>query len=150
MIEPATFEDLPQILALQHAGFEPIAAMIGSRDIPALRMDLKGMEEDYRNRTILKYTENGKIVGTVRGRMCDDGSCYLGALVVDPGYQRRGIAPKLIRAIEAHFAHCSKYTLFTSSVTPHTSALYRSLGYREVSREPEHGVDLIFMEKENS
>ena len=103
---------------------------------------------EWQTGTILKCVTGGRIVGSVRAHLAPGRVCRIGKLVVDPACQRMGIGEKLMREIEAlHVGQCEAYTLFTAADTHHTSALYRRLGYREVSRRTHGEIEMIYMEK---
>ncbi len=140
--------DLPQIHKLQYEAFGRVAEVINNYDLPPLKQTLSQMEEEFQTYTTLKYCIDGRIVGSIRGRLDDEKVCHIGVLIVATDFQNMGIGRALIEAIETQFLHCKKYSLFTSPETPNTSYLYSKLGYKEVSRGDLKGINMIFMEKE--
>ncbi len=62
-----------------------------------------------------------------------DGSCWLGGILIDQGYQRRGYGRKAIQAAIAMLAEEGGYQYFALSYSPDNPAkhLYHSLGFIE-------------------
>ena len=82
---------------------------------------------------ITKATEDDKIVGSVRA-YGENGTVYIGKLIIHPDWQRKGIGTKLLLEIE-HIYRDKRYELFTSTRSTGNIKLYEHLGYK------------IFMEK---
>jgi diamine N-acetyltransferase len=63
----------------------------------------------------------------------DDGSCWLGGILIDQRYQRRGYGRKAIQAAIAMLAEKGGYQHFALSYAPDNPAkhLYHSLGFVE-------------------
>ena len=77
-ITKASEEDLQEILDLQHLAYQSEAALFGRQDIQPLTETLDELAEEYKAGTDLKMTdENGKIIGSVRGKEAD-GTLYIG------------------------------------------------------------------------
>ncbi len=150
LIAIAKEEDLSEILALQKKAFSIIARIIDRYDIQPLVQTLEETRQEAAEFTVLKYVLDGRIVGTVRGRMLDGGNCYIGKLAVDPDAHNKGIGRKLMQAIESHFADCRGYELFTSTVTPNTHHLYKSLGYEITRIGQGDGVTILHFGKRNN
>ncbi len=68
------------------------------------------------------------IIGSVRAND-QDGTCYIGKLIVHPNHQNKGIGKMLMNAIEGLFQK-SRYELFTGSKSEKNIALYEKLGYK--------------------
>ena len=99
-ITRASEEDLQEILDLQHLAYQSEAALFGRQDIQPLTETLDELAEEYKAGTVLKMTdENGKIIGSVRGKEAD-GTLYIGKLMVHPDHQRKGYGRRLVTAIE--------------------------------------------------
>lgn len=147
-IKKATEYDLLEILALQRRAFLPIATLLGSTDIQPLNQDYLDIVDEYLESTVLIYTIDNKIVGSVRAYQDTNNNCHIGKLIVDPEYQNKGIGGALMTQIEKEFPSSKKYQLFTGEITPNTLHLYSKLGYKEISRT-EDKIRMIIMEKEN-
>jgi len=147
IIEHAAAEDAADILALQKSAFTGEAEIYGDPNIPPLTQTLDSLIADFSRYTFLKASLDGRIVGSVRA--CEqDGTCYIGRLIVDPGCQNRGIGRQLMAAIEAAFSHVERYELFTGHLSERNLYFYKKLGYDEFKREPIHpGLTHVFMEK---
>lgn len=139
--------ELAEILKLQYEAFGRVAKEINNHDLPSLKQTEQQLQEEFPSCTMLKYCMDGRMVGSIRGKLDDAGVCHVGALIVATGFQNQGIGRALMEAIEKQFPDCEKYALFTSMNTPNTSYLYKKLGYKEVSRRKLNGIDMIFMEK---
>jgi len=100
-IAPAGLNDIPQLNSLVNSAYRGESAKKGwthEADLIAgeLRTDenvLKGMLTNP-NAVILKYTQDGKIIGCVYLEKQQD-HLYLGMLSVSPDVQARGIGKKI-------------------------------------------------------
>jgi ribosomal protein S18 acetylase RimI-like enzyme len=149
IIEKALAEDMREILDLQRKAFAPVAVLVNDMNIPPMTQTYEDMAGEYDQRYFLKYTLDGKIVGSVCGYMDAHGACQIERLIVDPDYQKRGIGQMLMREIERRFAGCDRYELFTGEKTQNTVRLYTRLGYEKTHTEDMDGVSLVYMRKDN-
>ena len=148
MIRQASREAFPAILKLQLLAFGEVAERLGLASIPPLEQTLEHLREEARNSVFFKYTENSRIVGSVRGCLDGKNVCHVGKLVVDPARRNRGIGQQLMLALEEHFrGQAAAYLLFTSADTPETLYLYLKLGYTELYRKEAGGMTTVFLEK---
>lgn len=147
-ISPARKEDLEEILALQKIAFVDEARQIGIMDIPALKQDLKSIQEEFEMHTFLKCTFKGKIIGSVRGYTKQE-TTYLGKLFVDSSYRQRGIGSALVQALCAALP-AKRYEIFTSEKSCENIALYEKLGFVEYKREKLKGfpIEAVFLQKQ--
>ena len=89
---------------------------------------------EYKKGIILKaLDEKGKIIGSVRGYL-EDGTVYIGKLMVHPQDQGKGIGTKLLLSIEKEFPGY-RYELFTSTKSKRNIKLYEKLGYKVFSEK---------------
>lgn len=147
-IETATREDASDILAVQKLAFVSEAAIYNDNSIPPLTETVDEVLVAMSEETILKAVRNGIIVGSVRGRLLPDGTCYVGRLVVHPNIQRMGIGTKLMAAIENRFPAAKRYELFTGNLSVINIKLYERLGYRVFcEKRLLETVNLVGMEK---
>ena len=98
MIRQASREDFPAILKHQLLAFGEVAERLGLSSIPPLEQTLEHLREEARNSVFFKYTENSRIVGSVRGCLDGKNVCHVGKLVVDPARRNRGIGQQLMLA----------------------------------------------------
>ena len=88
-ITRASEEDLQEILDLQHLAYQSEAALFGRKDIQPLTETLDERIEEYKAGAVLKMTdENGKIIGSVRGKEAE-GNLYMRKLMADADEQRK-------------------------------------------------------------
>ena len=146
-ITRASEEDLQEILELQHLAYQSEAALFGRQDIQPLTETLDELAEEYKAGTVLKMVdENGKIIGSVRGKEAD-GTLYIGKLMVHPDHQRKGYGRKLVTAIEECFPG-RRYELFTSTRSIQNIRLYESLGYKKFDeRDADGEIRFVYLEK---
>ncbi|QGY47387.1 GNAT family N-acetyltransferase [Maribellus comscasis] len=146
-IQPALLNDLKQILQLQKDCYQSEAKIYDNFDIPPLTQSLKSLEEDFNRQTILKAELGGKLVASVRA-FRENGTCFIGRLIVKEDFQNRGIGRKMMKAIEAVFSDCYRYELFTGFKSVKNLNLYHKLGYREFKRHKENEkLTIVFFEK---
>ncbi|ACH38748.1 acetyltransferase, GNAT family [Citrifermentans bemidjiense Bem] len=146
-IEPATPEDAAEILALQKAAYLSEGELYGDLSIPPLTQTLEELVQSFGRNTILKAVQEGRIVGSVNGRI-SNGRCLVGRLMVRPDLQGRGLGTLLLAAIEEKFADAVCYQLFTGEKSVANIRLYERLGYRVYERKEVPGsVAVVFMEK---
>lgn len=97
--------------------------------------------------SVLKATIDGQIVGSVRGRLEDDG-CHVHRLAVHPAHQRQGLGELLMRAIEDAFPKVQAFHLETGHLSVGNLRLYTKLGYVEHSRRSiDRNVVLVGLSK---
>jgi ribosomal protein S18 acetylase RimI-like enzyme len=147
VVEHAQVEDAQAILDLQKLAYQSEAALYGDTTIPPLTQTIESMRADFERHTILKVTEAGRIIGSVRGRLEGD-TCHIGRLIVHPDYQGRGIGTRLMGEIERQFASAARYELFTGDRSERNLYLYQKLGY-SIFREEQliPNVRLVYLEK---
>ena len=135
IVETALESDLEEILALQKLAYISEAEICNDFSIPPLLQTIEEIKEEYRNRVFLKVINDGKIVGSVRAHMQDD-TCYIGKLIVHPGFQNNGIGTTLLREIENHFKTCKRYELFTgrNSVRNFEFCVLGKIGHTDAAR----------------
>jgi len=146
-IEIATIQDVPEILELQYKAFRPVAESLNWLDAPNLtEIEEHACGELLKYTTLKMLSDDGKIIGSVRGRV-EDGSLYIGRLMVLPEFQKNGYGRILLRKIQSILPH-SRAWLDTSGDVPETVSFYEREGFRTFeSRRFENGVSWIFMEK---
>lgn len=134
-IERATLSDAGEILALQKLAFLTEAELYGD-GIQPLHQTMEEIRAEFDDMLFLKaHFHDGRIVGSVRARMLEDGSCWIGKLIVHPDFRRRGIGAELMRRIEACFPSATRFELFTGARSEGNISLYKGLGYREFKRD---------------
>jgi DNA/RNA-binding domain of Phe-tRNA-synthetase-like protein/ribosomal protein S18 acetylase RimI-like enzyme len=147
LIEQAAVQDAAEILTLQKLAYQSEAAIYGDYTIPPLTQSLDSMVTQFQHDMVLKAVLDGKIVGSVRGYL-QDGTCYIGRLIVHPDFQNRGLGTRLMREIEARFGQAERCELFTGENSLKDLHIYHKLGYQPVRREQlTERVRLVYLEK---
>ena len=118
-----------------------------NQDIPPLKQTLTDVENEFQKGIILKALDEDKtIIGSVRA-FCDNGTVYIGKLMVHPKMQKKGIGTKLLLEIENEYPN-QRYELFTSTRSEKNIALYQKLGYKIFDEEQvTEELRFVYMEK---
>ncbi len=135
-----TEADLQEIQELQYLAYQSEAKLFNSQDIPPLKQTLEEIRGEFQKGIILKAVEvevegeadvdvedNEKVIGSVRAYV-DEGTVFIGKLMVHPKMQGKGIGTKLLYEIEKE-CPASRYELFTSTKSIKNIALYEKIGY---------------------
>ena len=146
-IEIATINDVPELLDLQYKAFRPVAESLNWLDAPTLTETVEHALGEFLKYTTLKMLDDdGKIIGSVRGRV-EDGALYIGRLMVLPECQGRGYGKILFREIQKRLPH-NRVWLFTCGEVQRTVSFYEREGFRTFHTEHfENGHTWISMEK---
>jgi len=147
IITKAESADLNEILVLQHLAYQSEAKLLNDFTIPPLKQAFSELNQEYEKGIILKaIDENGIIIGSVRAYI-EDGTAYIGKLIVHPTKQKQGLGTKLLQEIE-HECTAERYELFTSDRSISNLRLYESLGYSKIREEKvSEKLTFIFLEK---
>ena len=147
IIELADEQDARAILDLQRLAYQSEAAIYDDYTIAPLTQTLEETLADFEQQVVLKATMDGRIVGSVRGRLRGD-SCEIGRLIVHPDLQNRGIGTALMNRIEQHFPAVRRFELCTGHASERNLYLYGRLGYRAFDRRPvSNNLTMVLMEK---
>jgi GNAT superfamily N-acetyltransferase len=147
IIQRAAFWDAAEILALQKLAYRSEAAIYCDDTIPPLTQTLAEMEDDLRNKVVLKVVIDGRIVGSVRAYE-EQETCFIGRLIVHPDLWGQGIGTRLMHDIEQIFDHAGRFELFTGDKSTRNLSLYRKLGYKASRRQAiTDALTLVFLEK---
>ena len=144
MITKATFEDVSALNKLINSAYRGESSkkgwtteanlLEGSR---TTEKELTEIIQDKKN-TILKFTENNQIIGSVLLIEKED-QLYLGMLTVSPELQNSGIGKKLMQEAEIHASKLglSKIVMTVISVREELISWYKRNGYQDTgAREP--------------
>lgn len=146
-LEVASIQDAQSILALQKLAYISEAEIYSDYDIDPLIQTLDSLRSDFEKQVFLKVSVSGKIVGSVRGYV-DNGTCYIGRLIVHPDFQNQGIGKQLMNEIESFFKNAERYELFTGHRSERNLYLYQKLGYSVYKTEQINDkLVLMFLEK---
>lgn len=143
----AKIGDAAKILSIQKLAYRSEAELYGDFNIEPLKQNVNDVEKAFEDYLILKYIEDGELVGSVRAYQ-KDRTCYIGKLMVHPDFQNKGIGKALMNEIERQF-NVERFELFTGSKSEKNINFYEKLGYagyktKKLDREE---TIFIFMEK---
>lgn len=128
IISTAQLADLNAILQLQYEAYQSEAELYQDYSIQPLTQTMEELEQEFAAGILLKAEQDGRIVGSVRGRI-QDGVLSIGKLIVAPSHQNQGIGTRLMHAIECWDAKIHRCELFTGHKSVKNLALYERLGY---------------------
>jgi ribosomal protein S18 acetylase RimI-like enzyme len=149
MIRRAVEGDLPEILNIQRLAFKDEAAFVGDLNIKPMSQTLDELIKEFELMLILAYVQNGKILGSVRGKE-EGGTCFISRLVVHPSHWGRGIGRSLMHEIERSFGDAKRYELYTREDNTRTRPFYRGLGYLPFKTEKvSDSLTFVHLEKIN-
>ncbi|MEE1939098.1 GNAT family N-acetyltransferase [Streptomyces sp. TRM 70361] len=150
-ISAARENDAEQILKLQYLCYQSEAALYGDYAIEPLTQSLDDLRAELARGCVLVARLGEEVVGSVRGRVEDDGTAMIDKLIVHPRMQGHGLGRRLLAALEERLAEersAKRYRLFTGHRSDNNLRLYRGLGYIPVSTERvSPRLSLITMEK---
>lgn len=146
-IQKADFGDLQEILHLQYLSYQREANLFENRNIPPLNQTLDELINEYNIGVILKMQDsNENIIGSVRAEE-ENGTVYIGKLMVHPKHRRCGYGTILLKEIEEYFS-TKRYELFTSTRSEDNIRFYQRMGYKIFKRETVNDeLQFVFFEK---
>ncbi|MEN6330258.1 MAG: GNAT family N-acetyltransferase [Methanobacteriaceae archaeon] len=148
IIKKATIKDAAEILALQRLAYLSEAAIYDDYTIKPLVQTLDDIKGDFDDYVFLKVIEGDVIIGSVRARLLEDGSCYIGRLMVHPHHQNQGIGKRLIGEVEKIFNPCPRFELTTGHQSHQNMKFYQKQGYSPYKREKvTDNIYLVHLEK---
>ena len=161
MISAATIQDIPELNVLINSAYRGESSKKGwtteEHLLDGIRTDEENLSEllQKENVTILKYTANNKIIGSVYLEK-QDKKLYLGMLTVSPELQGCGVGKKLMQAAEdfARNAQLDKISMTVISVRKELIAYYERRGYKNTGEtkpfpmhDPKFGLPKQFWRK---
>lgn len=145
-------QQLPEVLALQKEAYQSEATLCENPRFPPLTQTLPELGAEFdKGAVLVACTEAGEIIGSVRG-FVENGTGYIGKLIVSPTYQGQGIGSALLSAIERKL-EARRLELFTSAWSERNLGLYQRRGYRPFretvvpSNADAPDLPLVFLEK---
>ncbi len=136
------------IVALQRASYRVEADLLGARTLPALTespRQLRGSGEDF-----LGAYEGDRLVGAVSwkrsGPLLD-----IHRMVVHPDRFRRGIAGRLLTALDEHETGVERTVVATGAANPPARRLYERHGFTPVEERVASGsIGIVIYERRAS
>lgn len=146
-ITHAALADAEAILILQKRAYEAEARLYQDWRLPPLLQSIESLREEIQTSRVLKASQGGHIIGSVRARLEAD-VAHIGRLIVAPEHQRQGLGSRLLDAIEAVCPEARIFILFTGSKSEGNLRLYQRHGYRITREEAlSPAVTLCFLAK---
>lgn len=149
-VREATKMDLTSVVGVQRRAFTRVAAQLS---LPAQRLPPLTEQHDdvlrlYESGTRFFVAEDasGAVVGSVRASERDS-LVEIGRLVVDDGWERRGVATALMDLLEASYPAARCFELFTGEDAVAALTLYGARGYVVSRRQAMDGVQLVWLQK---
>ncbi|MBR4641114.1 MAG: GNAT family N-acetyltransferase [Selenomonadaceae bacterium] len=141
--------DLSEILSLQYSAYQSEAELLNNYNLPPLKQTLSDLQAEFDKQIFLKAIDDaGSLVGSVR-YLSEGDTVYIGKLIVNPLFQRRGIGTKLLLAVE-ELCPNERYELFTSNKSFKNISLYERLGYKIFAEKSvEEDLTFVYLEKIN-
>ncbi|GAB2854869.1 GNAT family N-acetyltransferase [Streptomyces deserti] len=150
-ISAAAEQDAEQIFRLQYLCFQSEAALYGNYRIDPLVQTLDSVREEVAEDCVFVARLGDEVVGSVHGRVTEDGAASIDKLCVHPRLQGHGIGARLLRAAEAALAEergATKFRLHTGHRSEGHLRLYRRVGYETVgTSQSADGIPMIVLEK---
>ncbi|MFB6956311.1 GNAT family N-acetyltransferase [Streptomyces sp. NPDC056309] len=150
-ISAAAEQDAEQIFRLQYLCFQSEAALYGNYRIDPLVESLDSIRHELAADCVFVARLGDEVVGSVRGRVAEDGAALISKLCVHPRLQGHGIGARLLRAAEAALAAergATRFRLHTGHRSEGNLRLYRRVGYQVVgTSQGADGVPMIILEK---
>jgi len=139
--------DAGEVLTLQRAAYVTEARAYADFDLPPLLETLEEVRAALTSCLCWGVRENGRLVAAVRLTVSGHVG-VIGRLAVAPDRQGTGLGGGLLRAAEAAAPPpVTVFRLFTGAASAGSLHLYAKHGYRETHRTPEHGYELVHLEK---
>src|SRR5690606_21628931 len=150
-ISAAAEQDAEQIFRLQYLCFQSEAALYGNYRIAPLVQSLDSVRQEVAEDCVFVARLGDEVVGSVRGRITEDGTAAIGKLCVHPRLQGHGIGARLLRAAEAALAEergAKTFRLEAGHRSEGNLRLYSKVGYQRVgTSKGSDGVPMIALEK---
>ncbi|WP_339852830.1 GNAT family N-acetyltransferase [uncultured Nisaea sp.] len=134
-------DDLAEIVALIHRAFEQYRGKL-EPESGALTESVESLRKRLEKNRLFLAEDDGRISGAVFATQKGD-AVYLDRLAVDPEVRCRGIARRLIEAVEAHAraTGAARITLGVRLALQHNIDYFRRWGFVETGRQAHDGFD---------
>ena len=134
-------DDLAEIVALIHRAFEQYRGKL-EPESGALTESVESLRKRLEKNRLFLAEDDGRISGAVFATQKGD-AVYLDRLAVDPEVRCRGIARRLIEAVEAHAraTGAARIPLGVRLALQHNIDYFRRWGFVETGRQAHDGFD---------
>jgi N-acetylglutamate synthase-like GNAT family acetyltransferase len=150
MIRQANDSDGPELLALIRIAMAVYARNSGiSTVLDAQRETLDDLLVHLKTDHVLVAEHRGRLIGTVRLILAEDGSAYFSRFAVLPALQQSGVGKLLYQRAEEWLRGCGVQTirLHTALTNQPLVAFYRSRGFELVETKTARGYPRGLFEK---
>jgi chorismate mutase/GNAT superfamily N-acetyltransferase len=143
-----TESDIEKIYFLQKRAFVQEAEKnCCNYSIVPLAQTFEEFRDEFNRYVYITIRDGEMIVGSARARVIED-TCYIGRVIVEPVFQRRGYGSLLMNAIEGKFPNAAVYELFTAEKSHENITFYQKNGYMIEERSIDStGVAMVIMRK---
>ncbi|MDA1361863.1 GNAT family N-acetyltransferase [Glycomyces luteolus] len=148
VFEPATEDDVDDLLKLQYLCYQGEAERYDEWRLPALVEPRDTLLSVLKRETVIACRLDGELIASVRAET-DSLRFHIGRLIVHPRFRRAGIGRRLLRGIEAAAPPGAELEFYTGHRSVEYLALLESEGYRETRREPvSTRLTLVYLTKQ--
>lgn len=148
-ISIANFDDLEEILEVQHLAFTTEAIELNNFDIEPLTQDLNRIKEEFNEGLIFKGVINHKIIASIRSKI-ENNTCYIHKLFVHPDYRGNGYANNILNYFEDYILNLYpniKFELYTSAISVRNLNFYKNHGFIKFKEEIIDDILFAFFKK---
>lgn len=136
----ATPGDVGELLTATHACWLAEGIRNDTLDIPAQHETLESLTRSLEEWSTYVLRADGRLIGSVRGRVVGDDAWEIGRLMVVPDLHGRGIGRLLLEHIQQVAPPAMRtFQLLTGARSDRNLKLYKKAGFRGVP-DPEHGI----------
>ena len=137
VIRPASVEDAAPTLQCLRAAFEPYRSQYSLQAWLATVMTRDTLLHRLTSMTVLvAVSAHGNVVGTISGAVVLPSEGHLRGMAVPPQWHGRGIAQRLLEAMENHLLAkgCTRISLDTTEPLQRAMRFYERNGYRRTGK----------------
>lgn len=150
-VRKAVLEDVPYIHQITKQVFKDYQEQVGISDtIAALTETIDDIKKDIQTNEVFTALYDGKVVGSVRISLGNDGSAYLSRFGVDHEFQNKGVGKMLMNEIDTAMEklNVSRLYLHTASKMLSLVRFYYGRGFYIESTTNDKGYIRALLRKE--
>ena len=123
--------DIEAIYELQKLAFIQEAELYNNFKITPLTESMEAVENDFKELTVFKAVQNGRIIGSIRVAAPVNSTSVIYKLIVHPGYQNRSIGREVMLKVENLYPSGTRFELWTGHKSEKNISFYEKLGYKK-------------------
>lgn len=125
--------DYPAVLDIQRRAYTLKEVPLYGEDLVPLKETPETLAREVADegKRLLVAEHGGRVVGSMRFKILDDGSVYWCRLSVEPALQGRGIGQRLVAAVEERHPDARGFVLDCGRDSVENRHIYAKSGYRE-------------------